>query len=242
MSSKFNAPIILVIILAFIWWALVHVIKVPHYFLPSFSSVLLSFKDNFSSLAPACVYTLSEALLGFFLAFIAALVLASLCYFIPFLKEIVHPLSVLSQALPLMILAPLLVLWLGFGWSAKLSIVVLSLFFPIFIAMINGFEHIPKLWLELAHSFGAKRLRLFFYVILPGSFGYIASGLKIALAWSMLSAIVAEWVGGNQGLGFLMQNALARMDAAFLFANLLVLICLSLALYGAMSALLKKIN
>lgn len=240
MNSKFNAGLALVVILLSLWMIGVHVFHIPSYFLPSFSDVLMSFHDNLANLARACAYTLSEALLGLILAFSIALILACLCYFVPFLKHMLHPLAVLSQALPLMVLAPLLVLWLGFGWSAKLWIVILSLFFPIFISMLNGFERTPQLWLELAHSFGARRARLFFYVILPGSFGYIASGLKIALAWSMLSAIVAEWVGGNEGLGFLMQNALSRMDSAFLFANLLVLLSVSLIAYGIASLLLRQ--
>lgn len=232
---KTLAHVCLVLLMAFLWWVGVNVIRLPAYFLPSSVQVWQSFYVNSIVLFQACLYTVGEALLGLILATIFALALASLCYFVPFFRNFFQPLTVLSQALPLMVLAPLIVLWLGFGWSAKLTIVVLSLFFPIFISTLNGFRQIPKLWLELAFTFQATRLRLFFKVILPGSFHAIAAGLKIAVAWSMLSAIIAEWVGGNQGLGFLMQNALHRLDSAFLFANLLLLMSVSLLLYSVVS-------
>jgi putative hydroxymethylpyrimidine transport system permease protein len=239
--SKTLGAIGLIVLLAFLWWSGIALAHIPSYFLPSLPGVLQSIVTNHASLLQACIYTLGEALLGLCLAILLALLLATLCYFIPVLSALLQPLTVLSQALPLMVLAPLIVLWLGFGWSAKLTIVVLSLFFPIFIAALNGFKHIPKLWLELAFTFQATRLRLFWHVILPGSFNHLASGIKISVAWSMLAAIVAEWVGGNQGLGFLMQNALHRLDSAFLFASLLVLMLLSLSLYSMSILIINKL-
>jgi putative hydroxymethylpyrimidine transport system permease protein len=242
MTHKTLGLISLMLLLSLLWWTGVAVLHIPHYFLPSFTDVIQSFTDNYGSIFMACGYTLGEALLGLTLATLLALSLASLCYFIPFLAALLQPLIVLSQALPLMVLAPLIVLWLGFGWSAKLTIVVLSLFFPIFIAAMNGFNQIPKLWLELAITAKASRLRLFLHVILPGSFKSISAGLKIAIAWSMLSAIIAEWVGGSRGLGFLMQNSLSRLDSAFLFANLFILVAVSLMLYGLGALVFANIN
>jgi putative hydroxymethylpyrimidine transport system permease protein len=227
----------LIILLLSLWSLGIYEFKIPSYFLPTLPQVIASFIANGSTLFHAAMYTFGEAFFGLILAFILALTLAILCYFLPFLAALLQPLSILSQALPLMILAPLIVLWLGFGWSAKLTIVALSLFFPMFIAMMQGFKQIPQLWLELAYTFEARRGRLFFYLILPGSLNYIISGIKIALAWSMLAAVIAEWVGGNQGLGFLMQNALSRMDSAFLFANLFLLIGVSLCFYSGVSRL-----
>lgn len=231
----------LILLIALLWWWGVSFLQVSSYFLPSLPSVLTSAFLNHTNLLIASAYTLGEAIIGLLLASILAITLASVCYFIPFISALLQPLTILSQALPLMVLAPLIVLWLGFDWSAKLTIVVLSLFFPIFIATLNGFRHIPKLWLELGYTFQATPLRLFFYMILPGSFSYIASGIKIAAAWAMLSAIVAEWVGGNQGLGFLMQNALHRLDSAFLFATLFLLIFISLGFYAVLSYCFDKL-
>lgn len=236
---KTLAHVSLAVLISFLWWLGVNVIRVPTYFLPSSPMVWQSLVSNHQALLQGCFYTISEALIGFILAALFAISLASLCYFVTFLRNFFHPLAVLSQTLPLMVLAPLIVLWLGFGETAKITIVVLSLFFPIFIATLNGFNHIPKLWLELAYTFQATRLRLFFKVILPGSFSYIAAGLKISIAWAMLSAIIAEWVGGNQGLGFLMQNAMHRLDSAFLFASLILLIMTSLVLYAVVAACLN---
>ena len=233
---------VILVLLASLWWIGIHILHIPSYFLPSIASVMASLQDNFILLISSTGYTLAEGILGFMLAFAAAFIIASLAYFIPTLALLLQPLALLSQALPLMVLSPLLVLWLGFAWASKLTIVALSLFFPMFIANLNGFKATPKLWLDLAFTMQdeLKPLRLFRYVILPGALSHTASGIKISIAWSMLAAIVAEWVGGNNGLGFLMQNALSRLDSAFLFSSLLLLILSSLTLYGLMSCLLAS--
>ena len=240
--TTLSATLILLLLLLGLWWFGVNLAHIPSYFLPSIYSVIASLHDNFVLIFSAAGYTLAEALLGLIIAFITALMLASLAYFIRPLALILKPLALLSQALPFMVLSPLIVLWLGFGWSAKLTIVVLSLFFPMFIANLNGFESIPRLWLELSFTLeggSAKPMRRFYYLILPGAYKHMSAGIKIAVAWAMLAAIIAEWVGGNNGLGFLMQNALSRLDSALLFASLMVLIILSLGLYGLSSAVLR---
>ena len=224
-----------------LWLGVKAGLHVPDYFLPWPSTVLDSLLQNHSLLGAAFYYTFSEAILGFFLAGILAILLGFIAYFCPFLKRMIHPLVVISQALPMLVLAPLIVLWLGFGWGAKLSIIVLALFFPILASFMAGLEQVKSLFLDLAATMNATSLRLFRFVIFPASLPYLAAGLRVAITWAILSAMIAEWVGGSNGLGFVMQNALSRLDVSLLFAALFILVMSTLVLYAVMSALLMRL-
>lgn len=219
-------------LLGMIWSVLVYSGHIAPYFLPSPREVILSLETNASVLFTAAMNTLGEALLGFFLAFILAFCLGCSAYFWISVRVLLRSFAVMSQAMPALILSPLIILWLGFSLRAKLLLIVLSLFFPIFSAWVDAFLSVPQRYLDLAQSLRATRFRLFWQIVFPWSLPQLASGLRVAAAWAMLSAIVAEWMGGSVGLGFLMQNALSRFDTALLFAALLVLVILTLLFYA----------
>lgn len=185
-------------------------------------------------------YSFLEAILGLVLAFSLAFTLGFICYLLPFLIRILNPLVLVSQALPMLAVAPLIILWLGIGLSSKLVIIVLALFFPIFATFIEGLNHLNPLYLDLAYTMRAKKLRLFRYMLLPSLMPHLASGIKVSVTWAILSAIVAEWVGGSEGLGFVMQNALSRLDSALLFAALILLVFGTLVFYGVVVWMIRS--
>lgn len=228
------------VILAGIWLILHHLFKIPTYFLPGMGQVLDSLLQNHVLLFNNFSYSFLEAILGLSLAFLLALVLGILCYLSPILLRLFNPLVLISQALPMLAIAPLIILWLGIGLSSKLVVIVLSLFFPIFATFIAGLNHLNPLFLDLAYTMHAKKWRLLRFMVFPSIFPYVASGLKVSVTWSILSAIVAEWVGGSEGLGFVMQNALSRLDTPLLFASLILLVGGTLIFYALISYLLSR--
>ncbi len=231
---------LVLIVLGCFWWVVSNHTAIPAYFLPTPAAVMSALIQNHALLWTAFAATFAEAILGFLLALILALLLGFIGYLCPWFGRLLHPVVIISQALPMLILAPLIVLWLGFGWNAKLVVIVLSLFFPILASFMIGLNQVKPLYLDLAVTMGARRLRLFFLVAFPASLPYLAAGLRVAITWSVLSALIAEWVGGSEGLGFVMQNALSRLDVALLFAALLILVASTLFLYAMMSLLLSS--
>jgi putative hydroxymethylpyrimidine transport system permease protein len=231
----------MILSLILVWLGLKWGLHIPDYFLPSPLAVLQSLWINHWILWSGFVSTFVEAVSGFVLAVLFALVLGFLAYLIPVLGRCLEPLVVMSQAVPMLVIAPLVILWLGFGWSAKLVVIVLALFFPILASFMAGLQHVKPLYLDLAATMQATPWRLFRRVVFPASLPYLAAGLKVAVTWAVLSAIIAEWVGGSNGLGFIMQNALSRLDVALLFAALVVLVCSTLILYGLMTAILARL-
>ncbi len=231
----------LVLLCMALWLAVKAGLHLPDYFLPWPRQVMVSLEINRDLLLSAFLSTFAEAMLGFLLALFLALILGFLAYVLPFFARMLEPLVVISQALPMLAIAPLIILWLGFGWSAKLVVIVLALFFPILASFMVGLNQVKPLYLDLAATMQASRYSLFRHIVFPASLPYLAAGLKIAITWAVLSALIAEWVGGSNGLGFVMQNALSRLDVALLFAALLVLVLSTLILYALMSWLLQHL-
>jgi putative hydroxymethylpyrimidine transport system permease protein len=233
--KKYIEGLCLLCMIFLVWLAIKKMGHVPDYFLPSPLQVGESLWANQAILASAFMSTFSEAILGFMLALILALSLGFLAYLWPVFERVLQPLVVISQAIPMLAIAPLIILWLGFGWNAKLVVIILALFFPVLASFMNGMQQVKPLYLDLAATMHAKRFKLFRHIVFPASLPYLAAGLKIAITWAVLSAMIAEWVGGSHGLGFVMQNALSRLDVALLFAALLILVCSTLVLYAVMS-------
>ena len=231
--------LVLLAVLCLGWMGIKAYFHVPDYFLPWPAAVFTSLLQNHALLGIAFYNTFTEAILGFILAALLALLLGFVAYVWALFARMIHPLVVISQAVPMLVLAPLIVLWLGFGWSAKLTIIVLALFFPILASFMAGLEQVKPLFLDLAATMNAGSLRLFRFVVFPASLPYLAAGLRVAITWAILAAMIAEWVGGSNGLGFVMQNALSRLDVALLFAALLILLVSTLILYALMSAVLS---
>ena len=175
--------------------------------------------------------TLSETLVGFFWALVTGLALGTLIDFSPWARRALYPLLVTSQTIPIITLAPLLVLWFGFGLVSKSIVVTLVCFFPIVVALADGLRSADPELLKLYRTFGAGPLRVFWSVRLPGALPALFSGIRIGITYSVIGAIFAEYVGATAGLGFYMELKQHSFSTTGVMATIVVTALLSIALF-----------
>lgn len=223
------------------WQALVTIGDLPAYLLPSPTRVLRTLIERADFLAGHALLTLSEILLGILggivLGAASALTLAS---FAPARRWLL-PLVVVSQAIPVFALAPLLVLWLGYGMASKVAAAIIIIYFPVTSAFYDGLRQTERGWLDLAQVMGATPARTLLRLRVPAALPAFASGLRVAAAVAPIGAVIGEWVGASAGLGYVMLQANARMQIDVMFAALLVLGLLAVALYYAIDAALRRL-
>ena len=157
------------------------------------------------------------------------------------LKRWLLPVLVISQAIPVFALAPLLILWLGYGMGSKIAMAVLIIFFPVTAAFYDGLRSTEPGWLELARVMNAKPLAVIRHIRIPAALPAFASGLRVATAVAPIGAVVGEWVGSSKGLGFYMLHANARMQIDIMFAALAILAIVSLSLYLSVDRAMIKL-
>jgi ABC-type nitrate/sulfonate/bicarbonate transport system permease component len=179
--------------------------------------------------------TLQETLIGFAVALAAGIFCGAVIDFSPWLRRATYPLLVASQTIPIIILAPLLVLWFGFGLLSKSIVVVLVCFFPIVVALADGLRAADPELIRLFRAFGAGRWRIFWSVRLPGALPALFSGVRIAIAYSVIGAIFGEYVGSTAGLGFYMQLKQHSFATAGVLAAIVVTALLSVTLFAAVA-------
>jgi putative hydroxymethylpyrimidine transport system permease protein len=230
--------IIFVCVIA-LWQGIVTIAQLPIYLLPAPLDVLHAFHKHFHLLTQHTLPTFVEIVLGLLLGVtlgcVGGIVIASTNP----LSRWCMPILVISQAVPTFALAPLIVVWLGYGLSAKMVIIMLMIFFPVTSALYDGLTSTPKAWLDLAHSLSASKYQRFMKIRLPAALPAAASGIRIAAVSAPLGAIIGEWVGANHGLGYLMVIANGRMEIDLMFAAIIVLITMALALYLSVDKTLK---
>jgi putative hydroxymethylpyrimidine transport system permease protein len=151
------------------------------------------------------------------------------------------PVMVVSQALPVFALAPILVLWLGYGTGSKVAMATLIIYFPVTAAFFDGLRRTELGYLDMARTMGASRWAILRQIRIPAALPSFASGLRVATAVAPIGAIVGEWVGSSGGLGYLMLHANGRMQIDVMFASLFVLAVIAVVLYFAVDALLKRL-
>jgi putative hydroxymethylpyrimidine transport system permease protein len=227
--------------LVLVWQTIVLLTHAPPYILPGPASVAKAALTHAGPLFDHAMTTLFEIiaglLLGTLLGTLSALsMIASLS-----LKRWLLPVLVISQAIPVFALAPLLVLWFGYGMSSKIAMAVLIIFFPVTAAFYDGLRSTEPEWLELAQVMNAKPLAVIRHIRIPAALPAFASGLRVATAVAPIGAVVGEWVGSSRGLGFYMLHANARMQIDIMFAALVVLGVLSLTIYFSVDWAMIKI-
>jgi putative hydroxymethylpyrimidine transport system permease protein len=233
-------PAVIFLGLLLLWQAVVWLTAVPPFILPGPLPVSLAFFAQFGSLMHHASVTLSEMLLG--LAFgvllggAAALTLAGVQQIRPWLL----PLLVVSQAIPVFALAPVLVLWLGYGLASKVAMATLIIFFPVTASFYDGLRRTEPGWLDLAATMGASPAAVLRHIRVPAALPSLASGLRVAAAVVPIGAVVGEWVGSSAGLGYLMLHANGRMQVDLMFAALFCLAVMALALYFLLDWALRR--
>lgn len=227
--------------LTFIWWLISFSGSIPAYLLPSPLAVIQALQENHYLLWQATITTTQETLIGLVIGCFFGMILALLMILIPFIRHWLMPVIIISQSIPTFALAPLLVLWFGFGISSKIVMTVLMIFFPVTSSFFDGLNRTPQGWLDLSKTMNASCLRQLFFVRIPAALPAFSSGLKIAAAIAPIGAVIGEWVGASSGLGYLMQNANSRFQTDLMFAALLILSCMTVTLWGSVTLMTKLI-
>lgn len=224
-----------------VWQAVVTLFDLPRFILPGPQLVLTTLWTGRVLIAEHTLVTSAEILLGLALGaglgFGSAILLAAS----PLARTILRPVLVFSQAVPVFALAPILTLWMGYGLWSKVAMALLIIYFPVTSAFLDALMRTPPGWLELARVLNATPGRVLWRIKVPAAMPGFASGLRLASVYAPIGAIIGEWVGASQGLGYLMLLANGRAKIDLMFAALIVLAVLTLALHATVDWLCKRV-
>lgn len=233
-------PLLLLAVLFLTWHLATASGLVPGFMLPSPLDVLRAFMDSFPELMRHTGVSLTEAFTGLGLSIILAFLIALLMDRFAGIYKALHPVLVISQTIPTVAIAPLLVLWLGYDMAPKITLVVLTCFFPMTIALLGGVKASDLDAINLMRAMGAKKWQIYRYIKLPNALPGFFSGLRISVSYAIVGAVIAEWLGGNSGLGVYMTRV--RKSYAFdkMFAVIFLIALLSLLLMKGVELLEKR--
>lgn len=231
---KRNIPsIVAVVLFLAVWQTVCSIGLIPSYMLPSPIEVITAFVSDFSLLVQNSVITLQEAFIGLFLGVSVGFFVAVLMDTFETLYKAFYPLLIITQTIPSVAIAPLLVLWFGYEMTPKIVLIVISTFFPVTVGLLDGFRSADKDSIGLLRSMGANRFQIFRYIKFPSALPQLFSGLRIAAAYSVVGAVISEWLGGFGGLGVYM----TRVKKAFAFDKMFAVIFLISAISLSLMAL-----
>lgn len=224
------ASSIIIAVLLMIWQILSMVNIIPKFMLPSPFEVVKAFVSDFPLLMKHTEVTLVEAFLGLGLGIILGFVVAVIMDRFEYAYKMIYPVLVITQTIPTVAIAPLLVLWMGYGILPKIMLILLTSFFPITIGLLDGFHSVDRDMLNLLETMGATSFQNFIHLKLPSSLGYFFAGLRISVSYSIIGAVVAEWLGGYDGLGVYMTRVRKSYSFDKMFAVIFLISGISLLL------------
>lgn len=228
------------LVVAGLWQLLISISGVPAFIFPAPWQVLSVFIDQFSLLMEHALITATEILIGLLLGSVIGIISAIAITLFGPLRRWTLPLMVISQSLPVFALAPLLTLWFGYGMGSKIVMATLIIYFPVTAATFDGLRHTQQSMIDLAKTLDATPLAILMKIRLPAALPSISSGLRVATSVAPIGAVVGEWVGSSQGLGYLMLQANGRMQTDLMFAALLCLCLMAFTLYTLINRLLDR--
>ena len=208
----------------------------PDYVLPAPDKVVTTLGDDWTVLRQAAQVTGLEIVLGFALALGAALLIAIALHAWATLRRAVYPLLIASQTVPIVVLAPILAIALGYGISPKLAVIALVCFFPVVVTSVDGFRTVDPELLRLMRSLDASRIAVFRRVEFPAALPSIFSGVRVSATYAAIGAVFAEWSGSTDGLGYVMLQATAQLQTDVVFAAIVILTAMSVVLFGIVYA------
>jgi putative hydroxymethylpyrimidine transport system permease protein len=246
-ARRYLAPLAVILALLGLWelaaqWGWTsNALDIEDFLVPAPSDIATSLWEDRSLLLSDGWVTLQEVLLGFAIAAAAGVAFAVLIHLSETARRAVYPLLVASQTIPIVVLAPILVVWFGFGLTPKLVIVALICFFPITVNMLDGLRSVDPDLTKMMRSLGAGRLQRLWRVELPASLPYAFSGARVAITVSVIGAVFAEYVGASEGLGHLIHQSEAQLLTARSFAAVAVLSLMAIGLFALVSAIERKV-
>ena len=238
-------PIIFIILILMMWEGIVKLGGVESYIMPAPTDILKVLISDFDAMVPHILATFYEGAIGFIIAIVLALILAIIMDFVPLIKRAIYPVLVISQTIPVIALAPLFIIWFGFGYLPKIIVVIIVCFFPIAISISDGLEGVD---IDLINHFklmGASKLKRFIHLKLPYGLINFFSGLRLAATYSIMGAVIGEWLGGQVGLGVYMTRARSAYALDKMFAAIVLIVIMSMVIFlviGIIERLCKPWN
>lgn len=229
-AAKRAAPALVLLGVLVFWELAVGLLKIPLYVLPSPSEVLKALAADRSVLMGHGLVTVAESLLGMGISLALAVALGILMDAFPSVRRSVYPVLVVTQTVPMIVLAPILIIYLGFGLAPKILTVVLMCFFPVAVSFTDGMAQLDPDYMHLVRSFGAGKWESYRLVKIPAAIPSLLSGLKVAATYSVSGAVVGEWIGAQKGLGYYLLRVKNGYMLDKVFACVLVIVFLSLCM------------
>ena len=228
--NKVLPPLAALLLIFLAWYCICAFGSVPKYMLPSPGDVLAAFQKDWQLMLSHAHVTLAETFIGLFFGILTGFLMAVIMDKISLVRKMLYPLIVISQTIPTIAIAPLLVIWLGYQMLPKIILIVLVVFFPIAISLLAGFASVDADTVNLMRTMGASDMQIFRYVKLPNSLGQFFASLKISVSYAVVSAVVSEWIGGTEGLGCYMTRVRKSFSSDKMFAVIILISVLSLLL------------
>jgi len=230
-------PALLMAAILGLWEWGVRIFHIPFYILPAPSRIAMLLVTERTLLAGEAAVTLLEIFIGFGIAFVMGIALALLIFSSRTVERAVYPLVIASQTVPVFAIAPLLIVWLGYGMLSKVAMAALIVFFPIVVNTVDGLRAADPDIINLLLILGATPGQVLVKIRAPAALPFVFSGIRIAVATSVIGAVIGEWVGATQGLGFLMIHANAQLHVDLVFAAITVLSLMAVGLFLAVSGI-----
>lgn len=233
-------PALAILVILIVWQTACVTGLIPRFMLPSPVDVVKAFVEDFPLLMSNTGVTLAEAFAGLGAGILIGFVMAVLMDHFDKVYQAFYPLIVLTQTVPTVAIAPLLVLWFGYEMLPKVILIVIVTFFPITVGLLDGFRSADKDTIDLMRSMGASKLQIFGYVKVPGSLSYFFASLRISASYAVVGAVIAEWLGGFHGLGVYMIRVKKAFSFDKMFAVIFLISAVSLLLIGGVNLLQRK--
>ncbi|WP_199224125.1 ABC transporter permease [Paenisporosarcina sp. OV554] len=234
-------PLLVLILLVAIWQLSCWLFEIPKWLLPAPSEIWLEGITGWGNYRSHLVSTVKLSFMGLLIGSGVGIIIAVTLHSLPKLREAFYPIIILTQNIPIIVLAPLLVIWFGFGMLPKIIVITLVCFFPITVAALDGFRHTTA---ELTHYMkmaGASKKQIFWKVEWPYALPSLFSGLKIAATYSVMGAVISEWLGAKEGIGVFMTLASSSFRTDRVFVAIFLIMILSLIFFALISSLEKII-
>lgn len=235
--TNWIAPCAAIVILLGFWQAMCSMGILPSYMLPSPVQVFQALAEDFPLMMEHAKMTLQEAFIGLIIGITGGFILAAIMEQCHVLYKALYPVLVITQTIPTVAIAPLLVLWMGYGIAPKVTLVVIISFFPIAVGLLDGFKEADEDAIRLMRAMGASTWQIFWHVKIPASLSHFFSGLTLAISYSIVGAVISEWLGGFSGLGVYMTRVKKSYSYDKMFAVIFLITALSLLLMKCVSVL-----
>lgn len=226
------APVLVILILLGIWELAVRLAHIPLYVLPSPSAVIRTLAEELPTLMGHTGITVLEALVGMGISFVVGIIIGILIDAMPLFKSCIYPILVVTQTVPVIVLAPIFIIYMGFGYAPKILTVVLMCFFPIVVSFSDGLGQMDAGYLNLIRTYGGSKWQLYRIVKIPSAMISLLSGMKVAATYSISGAVVGEWIASQSGLGYYLIRAKNGYMLDKVFACVVMIILLSLLMNG----------